>query len=121
MYMYVDQVEDCHVLDRDIEKEWCKSIDHMSRLNVDYRTIALRVEDLTRMGDNPFLVISLPNQENAHDYDRDNIVVEDDDKFSFDLCIDQGDCNSIMYRHRFVSMEGSQIDSFQVSIMFHVV
>lgn len=68
-----------------------------------------------------FLIISLPNQRNSHDNDRDNIVAEVVDIVSWDWDIDQEDCNSIMYKLRFQSREESRIDFEEEDIMFRVV
>ena len=117
----VSRAEDCLVLDRDIEKESCKNTDHMSMLIVDDRTIVPNVADWREMEVDRFLIISLPNQRNSHDNDRDNIVLEVVDIVSWDWDIDQEDCNSIMYKLRFQSREESRIDFEEEDIMFRVV
>lgn len=121
MYTNVCQAKDYLVLDRDIEKELYKNIDHMSMPDVDDRTIVLNVLDSIEMVIDRFLITLLPNHGNSHDNDRDNIVVEVDDIVSFDLDIDRVDCNNIMYKLRFLSMEENRIDFEEVNIMFHAV
>ena len=114
-------MEDSLVLDRDIEKESCRNMNHMSMPNVDDRTIVPNVRDSTEMVVDLFPVISLPNQRNSHDNDRDNIVPVDDGSVSWDWDIDPEDCNSIMYKLGFQSMGEIRIDFEEEDIMSRVV